>query len=518
MKKIIVILLVGMVLTSLPSCKKFLNVTPIDNLSGNNFWKSTSDVETYTNGLYAKMRTKFATLSSSVSDATTGNYLMNAADLRCAPAVIQSGVSGMAAFINNDVRAANNSAYYLPTVFGAINKWKVWYDVIQGANIMYKEVGDMPTSAISEAQRKTYQAEAVFLRNFCYFFMVRLYGDVPYYTNAYNEKPLPRMAQVQVMQNCIADLMAVKDNLPIRYDDQGKNGNRAMRGGAIGLLMHMNQWAASFDKGNEKPYYEATLALANELATYTQYSLVRPFNVQNNKKLFKGGTNEVLFEFIANVNYGEGFKQLTYSSDFFSYYPYKGNPVQNSAGGNGYYRAEFMKKLFPVGEPDLRRDVWLESYDKDNSTFQLKKYTNTYIASNGTYPTVYNDDNLVIFRLADMLLLAAEAANLLGRDDIALGYVNQIRDRAGKTPLASNGGTLAYDIYLERTRELFCEGQYYYDLVRTRRILPGETSSSQITPGRTISPADFNNGAWTWSIDASALTNNPYMTLNNYWR
>lgn len=514
MKKITFILFLGMFLTGLSGCKDFLNVTPIDNLSGNNYWKSTSDVEGYATGLYARLRTKFSTLSSSPSNATTGNYLFNAADLRCAPAVIQSGVSGMAAFIQNDVRAANNSAFYLPTVFGAINKWKGWYDVVQGANIMVKEVGDMDPAVISEAQRKMYQAEAVFLRNVCYFFMVRLYGDVPYYTEAYNEDPLPRMPQVQVMKNAIADLMAVKGDLPVRYDDQGKNGNRAMRGSAIALLMHMNQWAASFDKGNEEPYYKATLALAEELSTYTQYSLVRPFNEQNNKRLFKGGTNEVLFEFIANVNYGEGLKQLTYSSDFFSHYPLKGEITKTQS--NGYYEAEFMRKLFPIGEPDLRRDVWLETYDLGTYAFQLKKYTNTYIS--GSNFTVFNDDNVVVFRLADMLLLAAEAASGLSDTETALRYVNQIRERAGKTPLASSGETLAYDIYLERTRELFCEGQYFYDLVRTRRILPGDVSSSRITPGRTISPADFNNGAWTWSIDASALTNNPYMTLNNYWR
>ncbi|MGY3053008.1 hypothetical protein ACVWYG_001205 [Pedobacter sp. UYEF25] len=505
MKKITFILLVGMVFTSLSGCKKFLNVTPIDNLSGNNYWKSTDDVEGYANGLYARLRTKFT---------GTGNFSFNAADLRCSPATVQGGVTGMTAFIRNDVTAANNDSFYLPYIFGNINKWQVWYDVIQGANIMYKEVGDMDPAVISDAKRKTYQAEAVFLRNLCYFFMVRLYGDVPYYTEAYHEKALPRMDQVLVMKSCIADMMAVREDLPVRYDDQGKNGNRAMRGGAIGLLMHMNQWAASFDKGNERPYYEATVSLGNELATYSQYSLVRPLNVQNNKKLFKGGTNEVLFEFISNVNYGEGSNSLTYSSDFFSHYPYKGSPTKTES--NGYYAADFMKKLFPLSEPDLRRDVWLETYDLGTYAFQLKKYTNTYIS--GTDFGVFNDDNVVVFRLADMLLLAAEAANDLGNDATAISYVNQVRDRAGKSPLGSTGETLAYDIYLERTRELFCEGQYYYDLVRTRRILPGEGSSSQIAPGSTISPSDFNNGAWTWSIDASALANNPFMTLNNYWR
>src|SRR5690606_42121015 len=36
--------------------KKFLNVTPLDNLSGNNYWKSEGDVEAYTAGIYSRFR------------------------------------------------------------------------------------------------------------------------------------------------------------------------------------------------------------------------------------------------------------------------------------------------------------------------------------------------------------------------------------------------------------------------------------------------------------------------------
>ncbi|WP_316814067.1 RagB/SusD family nutrient uptake outer membrane protein [Pedobacter heparinus] len=507
MKKIIYILLTGIVFIGLSSCKKFLNVTPIDNLSGNNFWKSENDVEAFTNALYAKLRLKLT---------SEGNYLNNAADLRCSNATV-GNIPNMNAFIANDIRVANlantTSNSVASTYFRRINNWKDWYDIIQNSNIMVQEVGNMDAGLISETKKKTYVAEAVFLRNLCYFYMVRLYGDIPYYTNAYNEKPLPRLDQVQVMKNAIADLMAVKNDLPVRYEDQSKNGNRAMRGGAIGLLMHMNMWASSFAKDDKKPYYETTIALANELATYTEYSLIKPFTIENNKKLFKGGTSEVLFEIISNTNYGEGIPYRAYSSGMFSHYPFKGNISRTSS--NGFFQAAYMQKLFPQGEPDLRRDVWLETYDLGTTAFQLKKYSNTFVT--GTDFSIENDDNMVIFRLPDMLLLAAEAANNLSDDATAVNFANIVRDRAGKTPLNSTGTTLAYDIYLERTRELFLEGQYYYDLVRTRRIFPGG-SLSEIKPSTTISPADFNNGAWTWSIDAAALDNNPYMTLNNYWR
>lgn len=506
MKKIIYLFLALVVLTELAGCKKFLNVTPIDDRSGNNYWKSREDVEAFTSGMYAGFRSKISGWN---------NFLTTAIDSRCAPVQIFSTNDIGKGFLTNNIRTANDNSLWLPNLFGGIWDWKPWYKIIQNANIMYKEVGDMDANLMSDGDRKMYQAEAVFLRNLCYFYMVRLYGDVAYYTDAYHEKPLPRTDQVEVMDKCIADMMAVKNDLPVRYDDQNKNGNRPMRGSAIALLMHMNMWAASFAK-EKTAYYQATLTLAQELSTYTQYSLVRPLNVENNKKLFKGGTNEVLFEVISGFNYGERIHEYAYPSDFYSHYPLKGNSaIQQS---NGYWTVDYMKILFPSGETDLRKDVWLENYDLGTRAFQLKKYTNTFIS--GTNFNVYNDDNIVIFRLADMLLLAAEAANELGDDPTAQTYVNQVRDRAGKTPLTSAGNALSYDIYVERSRELFCEGAFYFDLVRTRRIISGGTDSgaNKLKPGATISVADFNDGAWTWSINPAALTGNPYMILNNYWR
>ncbi len=56
------------------------------------------------------------------------------------------------------------------------------------------------------------------------------------------------------------------------------------------------------------------------------------------------------------------------------------------------------------------------------------------------------------------------------------------------------------------------EGHHFYDLVRTRKIL-----DPKFTPNP-LSFSAFQAGAWTWPIDASATINNPYMTLNNYWR
>ncbi|WP_175632376.1 RagB/SusD family nutrient uptake outer membrane protein [Pedobacter ghigonis] len=500
MKKITYIIFIAIMSVGALSCKKFLNVTPIDNLSGNNYWQNEADVEKFVNGIYIKLRGRIL---------NNGSTFYTFADLRCAPVINSANIAGFTNLINNDLKgaiASTNGDYYFYN-FKAATEWKSYYDVIGSANIMVKEVSEMPGSVISEETRKRYIAEGVFLRNLCYFLLVRMYGDVPYYTNAYNDQPLGRTNQVNVMKNCIADMAAVKDDLPLTYIDASQVGTRAMRGAALALMMHMNMWAAGFDNGIKTSYYEQVVKYGQELSSYADYSLL-DYTIDNNKKIFKGNTKESLFEIVSNANYGEVLSQYDNPSIFFSKYPFRGTVTTTTS--QMYYSVKFMQKVFPAGNSDVRRSLWFENADLGNNTFQLKKFANTY--PSGTNNSISHDDSRIIFRLPDALLLTAEAAANLEDYATAQTFVNKVRARAQATPFSSTGDQLRDDIYYERVRELFCEGQYFYDLVRTKRILDSEYSDHP------IGVADFNAGAWTWPISESALANNPNMTLNNFWR
>ncbi|KIA95190.1 hypothetical protein OC25_07680 [Pedobacter kyungheensis] len=500
MKKITQIIFVLIIAISVFSCKKFLNVTPIDNLSGNNYWQSPSDVEKFISGIYIKLRSRIL---------ANGSTFFTFADIRCAPVVNAANNAGFTNFINNDLKGAiassNGNSYFYN--FKGATEWKPFYDVIGSANILVKEVSEMPASAISDEDRKRYMAEGVFIRNLCYFLLVRMYGDVPYYTNAYNDQPLGRSNQVTVMKSCIADMAAVKDDLPVTYVDASQVGTRAMRGGALALIMHMNMWAAGFDSGDKTAYYQQVLKYGQELAAYPDYGLL-DYTAENNKKIFKGNTKESLFEIVSNANYGEVISQYDNPSTFFSRYPFRGTVTTTTS--QMYFTTKFMQKVFPAGNGDVRRALWFENAELGNNTFQLKKFSNTY--PSGTNNSISHDDSRIIFRLSDALLLTAEAAANLDDNITAQTFLNKVRGRAQATPVSSVGDQLKDDIYYERVRELFCEGQYFYDLVRTKRILNSEYSDHP------IGVADFNAGAWTWPISESALNNNPNMTLNNFWR
>lgn len=494
MKKYTIILLAALTLSSV-GCKKFLNIVPTDNLSGNNFWKTKNDVEGFANGLYASLRSKL------------GGGFVTLGDLRCSSINITNDGSYGPLLVNNDLKTLqSNAAWTSGFTWVNMTRWKPFYDIIASANLMYKQIDAVPAGVLSDADIKKYKAEAVFVRNLCYFFLVRLYGDVPYYTNALNNNPLPRTSMVTVLNNCIADMGAVKADLPWSYADPSQQGIRAMRGGAIALLMHMNMWAAGFDtNGDKNKYYTAVKKLGEEITSTNDYELL-PYTIDDNKRLFKGRTKESLFEIFQSFNTGEKFTQYANVGYLLSHYPYLGTQSFTTSRAN--YKRKFMDKLYSDGEPDIRKDLWFENRVAENNTFQFKKFANSYV--NGT--TVQNDDDLIIFRLSDAYLLTAEALAELNEDTDAQVYLNKVRKRAGATEISSTGESLKSDIYYERVRELMGEGHYYYDLVRTKRVCDPDfvTTPIQVT--------DFNAGAWTWPIDRSALTDNPSMTLNNFWR
>ena len=109
--------------------------------------------------------------------------------------------------------------------------------------------------------------------------------------------------------------------------------------------------------------------------------------------------------------------------------------------------------------------------------------------TNKIYPTMtkyldpnrdnYNDNGMrpiVVYRLGETYLIAAEAAMLLGDMDKAVYYINELRKRAGKEghkeEMEITKEQLNLDFILdERARELLCEHTRWFDLVRTGKLL-----------------------------------------------
>jgi hypothetical protein len=511
MKRIIYFSFMALIFSGFGGCKKYLNLDPPSDLSGNNFWQTKADVEAFTNGTYELLR-KAVTRGDLTQPGGEDEFpfFIFGGDFRGAPVQYGSTIWGRT-YIPD--LAANNIRNLLPgTYWGDIwnmqrfGQWDRFYKVIAAANIAYAKIDDVKDPAVSEAKKKAYKAEAVFLRCFCYFLMVRTWGDVPYYTDAYHTAPLKRTPMVEVLKNCEADMRAVKDDLPWTYDDPVFVAVRAMRGSALALMMHINMWLASFDNTNKTAYYEVVDQLGDQLRNENggAYTLLP---LERSGEIFKGRSKEGLFEIPQNANYHESFGWST----FYDHVKFDDKQPNNYPYIS--YDSKFMHEIYPEGVPDKRTKLWFR--DGTEYAGDVKFRMTKFLIS--TDPTALDgfgfDASQTVFRYSDAILLQAEALAELGQSSKAKQVVNIVRARAEAPDLTVDGDELKKQIFYERCRELMGEGHYWYDVVRTRRII-----DLSYKFGYHCSVDQYKAGCWTWPIDPAALINNPGMTLNTYWQ
>lgn len=506
------------------------NMVEVDeeSLPGDVFWYegNAADVEAFTLSIYNYLRN--ATMVKSAFFLETG-------DLRCAPIVASDGNKNNSTYAplwclpDNDMSTLRSTCDKdnkgTSWNFGQIANWNLMYQVIATANILQTNVDVVPN--LSEAQVKSYKAEAIFMRNLTYFFLVRVFGDVPYFTDAFAYQPLPRTPMVDVLKSCLAEMQALLDSdpdavaLPWTYNSYAKKCVRANRGAALALMMHINMWLVRFDSNNKQSYYENVKTLGYELIYQNggAYELL-DFNLLSS--VFQGGSSEGLFEIAQSIGNNEVFDQNSIYANYVNF-----TCFTDRSYSRFHYTADFLSKIYPeyiestdegeytrIENPDKRIKAWFDDYMyiSENSSLarekEFKKLLN--IDTYGESKITANSGNQIVFRLPDAILLYAEALAALGENNAALNEVNKIRSRAGAVLLTSSG-TLNDDIFWERTRELMGEGHYYYDLVRTGKIHDMEYCNKAVTR------MNFNQGAWTWPVSHKALENNAYMSLNLYW-
>ena len=112
------------------------------------------------------------------------------------------------------------------------------------------------------------------------------------------------------------------------------------------------------------------------------------------------------------------------------------------------------------------------------------------------------DNDIVIFRYADVLLMAAEAKVRKGMDGRA--EINAVRTRAGIAPLEN---VTLDDILAERLREFAWEGLRRQDLIRFGAF----TRPYSFRPAL---PDEENGFTTVFPIPSNALTLNPNLTQN----
>jgi len=322
--------------------------------------------------------------------------------------------------------------------------------------------------------------EARFVRALSYFNLVRLYGKLPLVTEP-SKSPdqnfqIPRSEVSEVYDFIVSDLVEAERLLPTTHSNRA----RAAKGAAQALLakVYLTRQASG---DTEKALAELEKVMAN-----SQYSLLPGNNYADLFTVGKQNTAETIFE----VSYRPNTEQEDHTLD----------RITVPAQGNQYYlRPEpaFIAAL-NANPTDLRRGATLGVFN--NQTY-IKKYEAG--PPNVTTNRRTQDVNIVVLRLADVILLRAEALNELGRTSEAIPFLNQIRQRAGLAPAtATSKEAVQQAIENERFLELAFEGHRWFDLVRWNKAvgnIPNLTDPDRIL----------------WPIPAREIDLNPNLLPQN---
>ncbi|PTR01509.1 SusD-like starch-binding protein associating with outer membrane [Mucilaginibacter yixingensis] len=449
MKKISITLLIAAFLFN--SCTKVLDQVPQDKITEQNFYKSSGDAEAAAVGIYDAAQA-LSTQAPVAFDA--------ASDLATAQLINFSPFSQHGITVDN----ATVALY-----------WQNNYVGIGRCNDVLKNVPGIDANLFIAGQKERILGEAYFMRAYFYFNLLKAFGGVPLVTVPYSsfndDFTIARSSSDQTYDQIIADLKLAETNLPVSYPNNVDTRGRATQGGAKALMAKV--YLARKD-------YTNAAAKALEVMNNTTYTLVSGQTGYTNmfNPASKNSTESIFeIQYVSSSSEGNG----TYSY-------YVPTPAPAGTQGSSYQIVPTSKIINAFETGDIRKAV---SITMSPATIPVP-FVGKYIRL-----TSGLDANIIVMRLADIILVRAEALNELGQTADATAALNIIRRRAFGLPLtttsvrdfpSANDVANNYDLRLaienERMKELCFEGHRFHDLVRTGRAAAvlGITTNQTLWP------------------------------------
>lgn len=479
------------------SCKeKFIDLQPISDMNAGNFYKTEQDMNQAVMSPYASLRDVYNQLyiytGEIRSDNTTFSWV--------------PGSSKDMTSIDNfgDVLLSDNQ--------NVLDLWNRSFVTILRANIVLDKIDAVPFR--DEKLKSQYKAEARFLRALVYFWLVRVYGDVPKVDKQLSVEEaytLGRVSTEEIYNFIVEDLKFAEANLPATYASNDKG--RVTLGGAKGLLAKVYMTMAGYPLKKGASHYALAEAKALEVINNTQYALVSDyktlFNVANKN------SSESLFE----VQYKKGGTTTgsPWSNDFA---PRFSNKEVVLVGDKSGFNAPTPSMSAAYEEGDPRKAISMsDGYVSDPGGTRInEKYVKKYYDVSFSV-TPDNDNNWIELRLADVYLLYSEALVRQGKQQqTALLYLNKIRQRARNTAGAVAGAVPDYTpftsdaafllaIEKERRIELAFENHRWFDLVRTERAK--DVMSQEQKEQNGFNPAAWNDNMLLFPIPLQVIQSNP---------
>ena len=347
---------------------------------------------------------------------------------------------------------------FTPDQFRINSNWAEFYRTISRTNIVIDRAPGIQASADRKA---ALIAEAKFLRAFSYFYLVRLYGDVPLVKSEADaaQKDTPRAPVEEVYKLIIADAEEAAKALPARWD--AANLGRATRGAALALLADVHLTRKEWDKA---------AAAAKQIIDSGSYSLI-PDYLRVFATASENGPEDV---FSLQTHDDPSTAGARYVDIYYPREVGQGNCggwawiVPNPWQVNSYQPGDYRKEVTYETKFLNCRTNRVVTVDKPH-LYKFRPQQLINITS--------GELNIPIDRYAEVLLIYAEALNELGRTSEAVEYMNRIRARArnangtARAEPANYSGPMTQAavreaIFQERRWELAHEGKRWFDLVR----------------------------------------------------
>ena len=334
-----------------------------------------------------------------------------------------------------------------------------------------------------KAEIATFRAEARFLRAFSYYNLMDLFGNVPITTE---NDPVgffypEQKTRAEVFAFVESELKDLDNSLAAsKTNEYGRVDKTAAK-----FLLAQVYLNAKVYTGTER--YSEAVALCSDIITGSGYTFANIpygylFSADNNRN---GAQNEVIFPIVGD---GNAIRATGGGMSFIMHASIGGSMDAASRGMDGGWqgirtRREFVN-LFPdeTATADKRGTFYTAGQVKDIANvgtftdgYAVTKYINKNSDGSAAQRNDIPDIDFPMFRLTDAYLMYAEATlrgAAGGNVATALGYVNQIRDRADAAPI--NTAQLTLDFILdERGRELFWECKRRTDLIRFGKFTGG---------------------------------------------
>ena len=489
-KKYITLIFIGST-TLFTACKKYINEQPIDAPTTDNFWTSEKAAESGLAGAYGLLRNALTYDDAYFvwGDATSNQY------------------STYNTFTLNSLTPTGLWDFNYVPYREELQNWTSFYQVISQCNLAISKVPGIAAANFQDdptATKNQIIGEAYFIRAYCYYYITQIWGAPVLVTQAYadpiNAKPVPRSSDADGFNQAVSDLKKSISLLQYGYSNAANTAVQGNKGAAFALLAKVYMW---------QKQYKLASAAADSVISNGGYTLEAGNTYSN---IFKGHDPESIFEM--NMLYSPNQNEAQSGTNSGVFGVFLSDPLVNGkSGDNWVVNLDQVNTLF---DTTSTQDVRIKNtfYGLQSTNPLMIKYSNVIYQNPGQKTIPYVSNNMVLIRLADILLLKAEAEANLG--DVATGqlYLNKIRERAGLTDYTATSTTdLIYNIMDERGREFYGEGQWFFDLVRSGVIYDPNYDNS--IDG--YSPVRINNKGYQWPLDLRTLLPQDELLIQNPW-